>query len=826
MNAKEKQARLLQEAAYTFEGCLTNPLEGLVLGNGDMAAVVTVMQHEIRFQLSKSDCWDSRYQDTHAQDIMTHDQLIRWEKEYGFQWPTPVECDVPSPTWRENPENLQVNYASRSFADYMHGANPKPMGTFVLRHNGLYGVKLWGKLDLATGVVTVNCDFQKGILKVQAFVSRSSNALHIRAESIGVIPKLQLILEKYPDNAEASTPLPVHEIDGEEHAWMTQTIPAGCGVEEFQWCLAANYPPIKNNSFSRGSYRIYLNNKIDKLNFQTIRTATLEEGETFDCVVAAATTRQNGKAVQEAAQQLAGYGKEPDFPAALAVQEKEMADFWKQSGIWLEDEKAAAIWYRGIYAASTCIADNGMFPGIVCNIPAEDYSAWHGAMVLNMNIQRWTVYAFASNHLEWIEAYASALEKNRPVFESFARENFGLEGIFPDFLIIPFVPPEHAYVNNKWGRSLSMLGWLLQPIWFYYEYTGDKAWLQERAYPLLKAAATFYAGFQKKYQKEPGADLYPSMHIWEGPGWMPEFRGNRNLIDDLVMFRQTYDWAIRAAEILGVDEDLRNQWQTASESLPPIAYTWDGEKGTLAFGYSKELGYTDNEAYYLSPYLHGKWKSEKEIPMPYEAAALWMVYPIEYLQGDGDSDLEQVVGWKLRNMYDYTCHPNPFNESHMSVPYGALLRVDGRKWYDHTIRTIEECTLESGGYHMYLDVRTRKDSGTVARMPEVWVHPTQYITDILLQTQGGVIRLFPALPKGKSASFTNFRARAGFRVSAQTDGNRVQASILSTLGGTCCVKLDERRLCQAPEGTRLEKGLLYFETQPGETYELAMEYLP
>ena len=122
-------------------------------------------------------------------------------------------------------------------------------------------------------------------------------------------------------------------------------------------------------------------------------------------------------------------------------------------------------------------------------------------------------------------------------------------------------------------------------------------------------------------------------------------------------------------------------------------------------------------------------------------------------------------------------------------------------------------------------MRTKKDSGPLGRMPEIWVHPIQYITDILLQTQGGTIRLFPALPKEKSASFTNFRARGGFCVSAQTDGQLVQASILSTLGGTCCVKLDDRRLCQAPAGTRLEKGHLYFETQPGEAYELTMEYL-
>lgn len=825
MVEKNKQYQLLDKSAYTFTGCLTNPAEGLLLGNGDMAATVTVSQHEIRFRLTKSDCWDSRYQDIHARDCLTHDQLISWEKEYGFQWPTPVECDAPTPTWRENPENLHVYYASRTFHDYMHGPNPKPMGDFVVRHNGMYGVKISGKLEISTGLFTAVCDFGVGVLTLKAFIAKQSNTLHVRVESTDTIPKLQFILEKYPDNSAADMPLPVHEMEQERFGWLTQRIPAGYGVDEFAWCLAANYPAIRNNSYARGSYRIHLNNKMDKLNFQTIRTSTLEAGESFDCVVAATTTRQNGANLQEAAKALAEYEHEPDFTTAFSRQKDQMTAFWKKSGIWMEDEEAAKIWYRGIYAGNVFIKDNGMFPGVVCNIPVEDYSPWHGAQVWNMNIQRWTVHAFVTNHLEWIEAYTSALEKNRDVFQSFARENFGLEGIFPDFITIPFVPAEHAYVNNKWGRSMSMLGWIVQPVWFYYEYTKDLKWLKERAYPILREAAIFYAGFQKKYQKEPGADLYPSMQILEGPGWMPEFQGNRNLTDDLANFELVYNWAIQAAELLNVDPELKAQWQEAKSALPPIAYTWDGEKGTLAFGYSKELGYTDDTPYYLSKYLHGKWKNKESTNFPYDAQALWLIYPFEYLQGDGESDLEKVAAWRIRNMYDYTCHPNPLDESHGSVPYGALLRVDGRKWYDHTIKTIEECTLESGGYQMYIGSRTHKDSGAVGRMPETYVHPIQYISDILLQTQGGIVRVFPALPKGKAASFSGFRARGGFSVSADTDGANVHLEILSTLGGKCCIKLDEREVYSASTEILQENGYIYIDTEKGQTYSIDMRYV-
>ncbi len=76
-----------------------------------------------------------------------------------------------------------------------------------------------------------------------------------------------------------------------------------------------------------------------------------------------------------------------------------------------------------------------------------------------------------------------------------------------------------------------MLGWIMQPVWFYYLYTGDRNWLRNRGYPLLRDPAVFYSEFLKKYQKVPGGDVYPSMRIREGPGWMPKFHGKVYLHD-------------------------------------------------------------------------------------------------------------------------------------------------------------------------------------------------------------------------------------------------------------------------------------------------------
>jgi len=59
------------------------------------------------------------------------------------------------------------------------------------------------------------------------------------------------------------------------------------------------------------------------------------------------------------------------------------------------------------------------------------------------------------------------------------------------------------------------------------------------------------------------------------------------------------------------------------------------------------------------------------------------------------------------------------------------------------------------------------------------------VTEFLMQSVGGIIRVFPCYPKEQDAKFTNLRAQGGFLVSAeQKDGKVTKLEITSTVGGT------------------------------------------
>jgi len=96
------------------------------------------------------------------------------------------------------------------------------------------------------------------------------------------------------------------------------------------------------------------------------------------------------------------------------------------------------------------------------------------------------------------------------------------------------------------------------------------------------------------------------------------------------------------------------------------------------------------------------------------------------------------------------------------------------------------------------------------------------VSELLLQSVDGIIRVFPAWPQDQEAAFTHLRATGGFLVSASSVAGAVgEIRIRSTVGGAC-------RLFSPWAGVRLgeqplmpsEGGIIRFDTLAGETYTL------
>jgi len=332
---------------------------------------------------------------------------------------------------------------------------------------------------------------------------------------------------------------------------------------------------------------------------------------------------------------------------------------------------------------------------------------------------------------------------------------------------------------------------MCQPLWWHWEYLHDKEWLRTRGYPYIKKAAKFYYNYLEKYQDESG-HIYPSIRI-EEPGWKKDFIGNRDVISDLVMFKKTFEWAIAASEVLETDEAWRGKWEEGLKRVAPVRCGWDGEEAFVALDAHWDR-YGEGTRADLSRCL--RW-----------AGGGWAVFPGEYIAGDGDDELTRAYRDILSRtdllnpFYSKTYDQNMYPGVPIVHPISSILpavRLGLRDQFDsirqvilrHRLTTGQACSYmlsdgevprEIKGYGGYLwyDWRAveNKYLGVIAT------------TEMLLQSQESVIRLFPLWPRGRMAAFTRLRARGGFVVSAslESDG-RITAEIESVAGLPCRIR--------------------------------------
>lgn len=125
----------------------------------------------------------------------------------------------------------------------------------------------------------------------------------------------------------------------------------------------------------------------------------------------------------------------------------------------------------------------------------------------------------------------------------------------PDWGYGPF-----GYVNHMFSTTAH----IANLYWLRYEYTLDKKWLREKAYPIIKGAVEFYRNYPNLQKEADG-----KYHIY----YVNDFEaiwGGTDTGEDLSGMRGVTPLAIRASEILNVDAEMRSVWQEFLDNLAPL----------------------------------------------------------------------------------------------------------------------------------------------------------------------------------------------------------------------------------------------------------------
>jgi alpha-L-fucosidase 2 len=410
---------------------------------------------------------------------------------------------------------------------------------------------------------------------------------------------------------------------------------------------------------------------------------------------------------------------------------------------------------------------------------------WNGDWHLNVNVQMNYWPAEVTNLSDLHQPLFALIASLQEPGAHTARAYYKARGWVAHVITNPWgftAPGEGA----SWGSTTSGSAWLCQHLWDHYLFTRDKEFLKW-AYPIMRGSAQFYADM---LIEEP-------QHKWlvTAPANSPEnaFRLPDKEVAhvcmgptvDMQLLRYLFTACIEASKILGVDAGFRKELVDKRARLAP---TRIGSDGRIM-----------------------EWLEEYEEPEPRHrhVSHLWGLYPGSEITLDGTPQLAEAArksleargdistGWSLAFKINFWARLGDGNRAHKLLnlllsPVGSAGKAEGVQF-------------AGGSYENLFDAHPpfQIDGNFGA---------TAGISEMLLQSGDGIIRLLPALPDDWSEGrVKGLQARGGFEVEmAWQNGKLTEAILSSKRGGACKIIYGQKTLelkTQAGKSYRLDAQL-------------------
>jgi len=456
-------------------------------------------------------------------------------------------------------------------------------------------------------------------------------------------------------------------------------------------------------------------------------------------------------------------------------------DYWSQSTIRLPNPILERQWFLEQYKFGSAsrresppislqaiwTADNGGLP------------PWKGDFHhdLNTELSYWPCYS--ANRLTQGMTYLGWLWKTRTAGFDWTRRFFKLPG-----LNVPMTTDLEGRQIGGWRQythSATTAAWLAHHFYLHWKYSKDRAFLEERAYPYLHDAAVFLEAFTS-HKDGQGKRTFPLSASPEINDNRPDAWFLEPTNYDVALSRWLFGAAGELADELGLNQDA-DRWRQVLNELPELAVDDDGL--LVAPGYPlKESHRHFSHLMAIHPlglldwYRGGRDREiiAKSIAyLEHLGTDWWTGYSFAWLanldarigNGEGAQEVLEIFSTAFTLKNSFHCNGDQSGKGFSRFTYRPF--------------TLEGNFAAAAG-----------------------------IQEMLLQSHGGIVRLFPAVPDSwKDVSFTTLRAEGAFLISAQrSNGEVTHVEILSEKGGPL-------RIASPNGGPDLS-----FDTTPGETLTL------
>lgn len=318
-----------------------------------------------------------------------------------------------------------------------------------------------------------------------------------------------------------------------------------------------------------------------------------------------------------------------------------------------------------------------------------------------------------------------------------------------------------------WGLFPMASSWIASHLWTQYEFTQDKQYLAETAYPLLKGNAQFILDFLAKDPK--------SGYLMTGPSISPEnwFRtaGGEEMVASMMpacdreLAYEILSNCVQASEILNTDREFADSLRTAIAQLPPIQLRANGAIREWFEDFEEAHPNHRHTSHLLALYPFSQITLEKT-PELAEAARKTIE---NRLSAENWEDTE----WSRANMICMYARLKDAQEAYKSVQLlqGKLSREN--------LMTVSPGGIAGAEGDIY------SFDGNPAG--------TAGMAEMLVQNHEGYVEFLPCLPdEWKEGSFKGLCIRGGAEVAAEwTNAVINSASLKTTANQTFKVKLPQ-----------------------------------
>ena len=665
--------------------------EALPLGNGKIGALI-YGDGPICIALDRVDLWDKRVNPTTLEKGFTYANMVRLAQSER-------ETD-----WKEY---------QRLFDD-IYGDTPYPTKLTACRLELDFGRKtrdIHSHISLENAVAKVEAKGENSF-RLESFISAT--------ESVGVIR----LYGAYQYNFH--TP-----------KYMTE---AGADPKR-----RLNYPPaIISES---GTFTVYRQDTLTDFSYAVILLEKRRQGYT-ELFYTVATTDDSKDFIS--------YGKEllrkalqKGYDLLKAEHMAWWKKYWLKSKLKIGDFLLEKTYYRSWYLFASC-SRKGSYPMPLQGVWTADNDElppWKGDYHHDTNTQLSYQAYLKANRLEEGKVFIDYLWGLKSAFEKFAKEFYGVDG-----LLLPSCSTIDGKALGGWPHyslSPTMTIWTAQSFDEYYLYTGDEAFLRERAYPFLKGVGKAIYGLLE----EKDGKLYLPLST------SPEINDNRK--EAYLQPNSNFDQALLLylfKTLQGYEKRLGGNGTEYTEilsKLDDIAV----DNGMVMLDKTQHLTKTHRHFSHLMCLypLHLINYDTPEHKKIYNNS----IFELEYL-GTG-----MWVGFSFA----------------MSAQIYAMAE-NGNAAYERLYQFANGFVAENG-FHLNGDFK--KNGYTTFHYRPFTLESLfgfcDALQEMLLQEHQGYIHLFPAVPedwKKRKIAFQDLRSYGGVLVSAQMFGGQLQKIILKT----------------------------------------------